>query len=466
MSDLPITSLQEKTTPAVTGDFVVMIDSEDGNKVKKQEALQYKWPAWDTWPAWPTGATWATWPTGDTWPAGATWPQWATWDTGATWPQWDVWPTWATWPAWADWLSVNWKWAYDNATDYIVNDSVEYNGSSYICILDSTWNIPTNTTYWGVLAEKGTDWTWAWDFLADWSVAMTWNIDLWTNDIVNIWTVDWRDVSADWTKLDTVENNATADQTDAEIKTAYENNADTNAFTDAEKTLLWNQSGTNTGDQDLSWLELKTNKITAFQTIPDDTHYISEKLAKDSLDSKEPTITKSTAFNKDFWTAAWTVLEWNTNVWIVWTKEVDETNLADWNAIQYDSASGQYKSVPFPTWWASGWIETVKIAWEQVAWTYYFEYDADSDKTVGNVVIALEVANTGADFIVKCYKNWTDLSKDITIADWWWTAVNWRYKASLDVNEDLSADDVFELKIHQVWSDTAGSEFSSLINIT
>ena len=38
MADLPITSLQEKTTPAVAGDFVVMIDSEDGNKVKKQEA--------------------------------------------------------------------------------------------------------------------------------------------------------------------------------------------------------------------------------------------------------------------------------------------------------------------------------------------------------------------------------------------------------------------------------------------
>jgi hypothetical protein len=37
--------------------------------------------------------------------------------------------------------------------------------------------------------------------------------------------------------------------TDAEIKTAYEGNADTNAFTDAEKTLLGNQSGINTGDE-------------------------------------------------------------------------------------------------------------------------------------------------------------------------------------------------------------------------
>ena len=35
-----------------------------------------------------------------------------------------------------------------------------------------------------------------------------------------------------------VEDGATADQTDAEIKTAYENNANTNAFTDAEQTKL------------------------------------------------------------------------------------------------------------------------------------------------------------------------------------------------------------------------------------
>jgi hypothetical protein len=50
--------------------------------------------------------------------------------------------------------------------------------------------------------------------------------------------VDGRDVSVDGTKLDTIETGATADQTDAEIKTAYENNLDTNAFTDSEKTKL------------------------------------------------------------------------------------------------------------------------------------------------------------------------------------------------------------------------------------
>ncbi len=67
-----------------------------------------------------------------------------------------------------------------------------------------------------------------------------------TYDIINIGTVDGRDLSVDGTKLDNIESNATADQTDAEIKTAYENNADTNEFSDAEQTKL---SGIDTGAQ-------------------------------------------------------------------------------------------------------------------------------------------------------------------------------------------------------------------------
>ena len=51
-------------------------------------------------------------------------------------------------------------------------------------------------------------------------------------------TIDGRDVSADGSKLDGIEVGATADQTGAEIKTAYEGEANTNAFTDAEQTKL------------------------------------------------------------------------------------------------------------------------------------------------------------------------------------------------------------------------------------
>jgi hypothetical protein len=51
-------------------------------------------------------------------------------------------------------------------------------------------------------------------------------------------TIDGRDVAVDGTKLDGIESGATADQTAAEIKTAYESNANTNAFTDADESKL------------------------------------------------------------------------------------------------------------------------------------------------------------------------------------------------------------------------------------
>jgi hypothetical protein len=54
---------------------------------------------------------------------------------------------------------------------------------------------------------------------------------------------------AEQAKLASVEAGATADQTDAEIKTAYEANADTNAFTDAEQTKLAGIEAGATADQ-------------------------------------------------------------------------------------------------------------------------------------------------------------------------------------------------------------------------
>ena len=46
---------------------------------------------------------------------------------------------------------------YNAGTDYSVGDSVDYNGSSYVMFNDApAGTLPTNTTYWQVLAEKGT----------------------------------------------------------------------------------------------------------------------------------------------------------------------------------------------------------------------------------------------------------------------------------------------------------------------
>ncbi len=72
-----------------------------------------------------------------------------------------------------------------------------------------------------------------------------------TNDFTN----------ADHTKLNGIEANATADQTDAEIKTAYENNADTNAFTDADHTKL---NGIDAGAQQCS-----TGNVTSAGALMD-----------------------------------------------------------------------------------------------------------------------------------------------------------------------------------------------------
>ena len=62
-------------------------------------------------------------------------------------------------------------------------------------------------------------------------------------------TVDGADVAALKTKLDGIETGATADQTDAEIKTAYENNSNTNAFTDADHSKLDGIEASATADQ-------------------------------------------------------------------------------------------------------------------------------------------------------------------------------------------------------------------------
>lgn len=58
------------------------------------------------------------------------------------------------------------------------------------------------------------------------------------DDIDDTSTTNKFTTAADISKLAGIETGATADQTAAEIKTAYESNADTNAFTDAEQTKL------------------------------------------------------------------------------------------------------------------------------------------------------------------------------------------------------------------------------------
>ena len=56
-------------------------------------------------------------------------------------------------------IKFNWQGAYNGATAYAVDDVVSYNGSSYVCILASTGNLPTNATYFEQMSSAGTNGT-------------------------------------------------------------------------------------------------------------------------------------------------------------------------------------------------------------------------------------------------------------------------------------------------------------------
>jgi len=52
--------------------------------------------------------------------------------------------------------AMSFKGAYDNAVDYAVGDSVSYNGSSYVMFNNAAaGTLPTNTSYWQIVASKG-----------------------------------------------------------------------------------------------------------------------------------------------------------------------------------------------------------------------------------------------------------------------------------------------------------------------
>ena len=93
-----------------------------------------------------------------------------------------------------------------------------------------------------------------WDGSHDGDASITGSLNVSANVIVG-GTVDGRDIATDGSKLDGIESGATADQTAAEIKTAYESNADTNEFSDAEKSNLAAIEAGATGD--LTGAEIK-----------------------------------------------------------------------------------------------------------------------------------------------------------------------------------------------------------------
>ena len=119
--------------------------------------------------------------------------------------------------------------------------------------------------------------------------------DFGSQNIATTGTVDGRDVSADGTKLDGIEANATADQTNAEIRAAVEAASDSNVFTDADHSKLNAIEANATADQTASEIKtlLQSDKLTASE-IANGT-ITSTQIATGALDGRYFTETESDA---------------------------------------------------------------------------------------------------------------------------------------------------------------------------
>jgi hypothetical protein len=72
---------------------------------------------------------------------------------------------------------------YAGATAYQIRNIVAYQGSSFMCILASTNNLPTNTTYWKLVGQAGSNLT----FTGNWSAVTSYV----TNNVVSLSNVSY-----------------------------------------------------------------------------------------------------------------------------------------------------------------------------------------------------------------------------------------------------------------------------------
>lgn len=132
---------------------------------------------------------------------------------------------------------------YDNATSYSIGQSVSYNGSSYIALNATTGNPPPNTLFWQLLAEKGDTGpqgeTGPQGPAGDPAPSIHSGLTL--DDGTNPHGTTKTDIGL--SNVVNADTTTTANITDSLNK---------RFVTDAEKTILGNTIGTNTGDQDLS----------------------------------------------------------------------------------------------------------------------------------------------------------------------------------------------------------------------
>lgn len=220
-----------------------------------------------------TGAAGATGPQGPQGPAGA---DGADGDDGAQGP---AGADGAQGPAGADGddgVSFIWRGAYAGGTAYVVNDAVSYNGSSYICKLSSTGNLPTNTTYWDLMALKGD----------------TGASGEGTGDVVGPAT-NTDSYIPQWDGANSkILKNGIPTSTFEPAK-----GTDDNYVTDAEKVVIGNTSGTNSGNETATTIGALIGG--AADATPNDTDFVATSLTAAGI-LKKITWTNVKAFLKTY----------------------------------------------------------------------------------------------------------------------------------------------------------------------
>ena len=112
-------------------------------------------------------------------------------------------------------------------TDQVV---AQTGGTPRLTITDSAIQLSLNTQVAGTFRMSHTNGNFAVNNGAGTDV---FTVNSSSGNVTTSGTVDGRDLATDGSKLDGIESGATADQSNSEIKTAYEANSNTNAFTDA-----------------------------------------------------------------------------------------------------------------------------------------------------------------------------------------------------------------------------------------
>jgi len=331
--------------------------------------------------------------------------------------------TWKDGEDWQDWLSPDPRGEYDENTVYQRLAIVGYNWAGYISRKPENTDLPTNELSWLKIAEKWKDW--AWDMiwannlseLTDFALARQ-NLSVYSKtETDNKYAL----INHNHNLADLSEKsyNSLTDRPNLAVYSLIADIRDNLTSTDTDKPLSANQwkilkwlidnintllaSDDTTLDElqeivdyikqnkddlanlsiwNIAWLQdalndrqLNSNLLIAFQWTPDDTHYISEKLAKDNFDLKANL--SGATFTGQIQTIQWSV----TNPWI-WIWDNDTWFYDSWtNAIWL--AQWWVLWVDFQVWtttfyWDDTWsnaIYQINVRWKtntsKILWIWF-----------------------------------------------------------------------------------------------